>query len=311
MKLKSLGGIVAEWRAIKIKFWRDKKVTRLSHEARLLALGMIALTDDEGYLEGDAETLKNELYPSDSDVAVEMIQGWLDELAAVDVSDPFIIRYLGRSKVVICFPKFADHQPAGVLRKDRIKPSKLKSLVESGILSAEVLKPWTVVVPPPELVLPCSSEPRQKSEPEGSLTSENTSGPITATDAQPQLGLPTKPERTGKQATNDEILDAVALIWKRSRKPEPSMAVYQEIATYCKELNRAPDAVVRSILTRANSKPDVYALTFSRARKLPPELESGPKLDNWQIAKAKTDGRKTGLSMIGDVFAAANETSRK
>lgn len=259
----------------------------MTRDARLLAIGMITLADDEGWIEADAETIQNELYPADSDVSVEMIQDWLDELAAVDAADPFIVRYLGPSKVVVCFPKFRDHQPAGALRKDRIRPSELKKLVENGRLQAEDSPAPEYRPDPPEIPGPI-----------------RLAGPP---DLSPPTAPKRKPERTGRQATNDEILDAIRMAWRRSKYPEPSMAIYQEIATYCKDLNRDPGAVARAILSRANSKPDIYALKFARSRKLPPELESGPKLDDWQVKKAKNNGRKTGISTLGDVMAAATE----
>jgi hypothetical protein len=67
-------------RTLKPEIHEDKAYGRCTYTARLLFVGLITQADDEGRLRGDLPLLRSRLYPWD-DLALDVLQGWLDELA--------------------------------------------------------------------------------------------------------------------------------------------------------------------------------------------------------------------------------------
>lgn len=70
---------VAEWRRVDKKLYSDKKIMRLSRDARLLFIGMITIAGDDGYGDADPCVLKAQLFPGD-DLKISEIEGWRTEL---------------------------------------------------------------------------------------------------------------------------------------------------------------------------------------------------------------------------------------
>lgn len=93
-------------RTVKPDFWGDPKTSRVSRDARLLFLGLLNESDDEGRQLGSPRRLAGVLFPHDDDVSTAHIKRWLDELE----TQKFIRRYQadGTAYVLIC--GFLKHQ---------------------------------------------------------------------------------------------------------------------------------------------------------------------------------------------------------
>ena len=60
--------------------WEDPDFNRLSHQARLLFIGIISNSDDEGYIRGDSGSLKRLIFGFD-EIKIEQIKEWIKELS--------------------------------------------------------------------------------------------------------------------------------------------------------------------------------------------------------------------------------------
>ena len=282
---------MADWRKIKSRTWRDKKIVRMTREARLLFIGWITLADDEGCLEADPETLKAELYPGDNDVDVGQIQAWSDELVSIDPDAPIAERWICGAKIVVRLPNFEENQK---IRKDRKKDSKLLELIDKGERDNRRLSTDNQRL---------TDDGLDKTRLEQTDRKTSASPPSATVENSSDSGdKPKSKSRTGKQAENDEVLDAVLSAWKGEKKTDLRISVAQILATYCRRLNREPSAVVRVVLTRSRTNPEAFAVRFGKKLELPPELENGPKLDAWQTRQAKLN-QKRGPTPIGDVLS--------
>jgi hypothetical protein len=97
---------MARIRTIKPEFWGHTKVSRISRDARLLFLGLLNESDDEGRLLGSPKRLAGVVFPHDDDVTAKKIDKWLDELESVCL----ILRYRVEGTGYILLPGFTEHQ---------------------------------------------------------------------------------------------------------------------------------------------------------------------------------------------------------
>lgn len=105
---------MARIRSLKPEFWTDMRLARLPAMSRLVFLCLISMADDEGRIEGDAETVWHFGFPRES---VEDVTSALRTL----VECSRIVLYRGDDGVpVVAIPTFRRHQ-----RVDRPYPSKL------------------------------------------------------------------------------------------------------------------------------------------------------------------------------------------
>ncbi len=93
-------------RTIKPEFWGHHKVARISRDARLLFLGLLNESDDEGKLLGSSKRLAGVVFPYDEDVTPKKIDTWLDGLAVVGL----IRRYEVDGAPYILILGFKEHQ---------------------------------------------------------------------------------------------------------------------------------------------------------------------------------------------------------
>lgn len=70
---------MARIRTIKPEFWEDEKIGILSHGARLLFIGCLNLSDDEGLLRWNEMYLGSSIFTYDS-IKAETVQKWMNEL---------------------------------------------------------------------------------------------------------------------------------------------------------------------------------------------------------------------------------------
>lgn len=75
---------MARYRTIKPEFWTSGQVVECSTNARLMFVGLWNFCDDAGIHPASTKRVKMELFPGD-DFTQEQIQGWVDELLAVDL----------------------------------------------------------------------------------------------------------------------------------------------------------------------------------------------------------------------------------
>ena len=99
---------------------KDKDVHQLSDDTcRLLFTWLITFADCEGRTYGDPAIVKSTVYPRRTDITVEQIDGYLNELN----SSGLILRYTAEDDLYILFPAFDKNQPG--LRKDREPVSEI------------------------------------------------------------------------------------------------------------------------------------------------------------------------------------------
>ena len=105
---------MARIRSLKPEFWTDVRLARMPTLSRLVFLCAISMADDEGRIEGDAETIWHFGFPRES---VEDVTKALRTL----VECSRIVLYKGPEDVpIMAIPTFRKHQ-----RVDRPYPSKL------------------------------------------------------------------------------------------------------------------------------------------------------------------------------------------
>lgn len=107
---------MARIRTIKPDFWEDEKIGLLSHGARLLFLGCLNLSDDEGLLRWNEMYLGSSIFTYD-DIKSETIQKWMSEI----VSQDLVFSYKGgqTKQSLGWIVNFHKHQ-----RVDKPQPSK-------------------------------------------------------------------------------------------------------------------------------------------------------------------------------------------
>lgn len=109
---------MARIRTVKPEFWGDAKTARVSRDARLLFLGLLNESDDEGRQLGSAKRIAGAVFPNDSDVSEKQVDAWLAELEQVHLLERYAVD--GVTYVLIC--GFAKHQ-----RMSHPTPSRLPS----------------------------------------------------------------------------------------------------------------------------------------------------------------------------------------
>jgi hypothetical protein len=117
---------MARIRTIKPKHVEDKELVNISLQAHLLWILMWPFSDDEGIIENDPLLIKSQVFPRRTDVRVEQVSLWLDQLVKARFIIPFdhdgIGYYIHRT--------FKAHQ-----KIDKPQPSKIPSEVIRRILS--------------------------------------------------------------------------------------------------------------------------------------------------------------------------------
>lgn len=70
---------MARIRSIKPSFWSDADVADMSRDARLLALGLISFSDDEGRFLASITAISGYVFPHD-DLPPRLVRRWLEEV---------------------------------------------------------------------------------------------------------------------------------------------------------------------------------------------------------------------------------------
>lgn len=106
---------MARIRSIKPEFWTDRKLARLSRDARLLYISLWNLADEHGRVHGDTRYIKGHCLPYDDDLSLAAVDGLLRELELASR----VHRYEVDGDPFLFLPKLASHQ--------RLEPTKVPS----------------------------------------------------------------------------------------------------------------------------------------------------------------------------------------
>lgn len=96
---------MARIRTIKPSFWTSSTTARLSREARLLAVGLISMADDDGRFLASANAINGYVFPND-DLPPTKVKRWFKEL----VDSGMIHEYQRNGVSYGCFPEWHAHQ---------------------------------------------------------------------------------------------------------------------------------------------------------------------------------------------------------
>lgn len=80
---------MARIRTIKPQHWSDKELSNIPLQAHLLWIALWNFSDDEGVFENDAILIKSQVFPRRTDVRVEQVSQWLDQLVKARFVIPF------------------------------------------------------------------------------------------------------------------------------------------------------------------------------------------------------------------------------
>jgi hypothetical protein len=122
---------MARIRTIKPEFWGDPKVARCSIPARLLFLGLLNESDDEGRQLGNPRKITGFVFPNDHDVTTRMVKKWLDELEM----ERLIHRYSIDGVEYLLLPGFTRNQKINRPSRSRLPAPPDHSLNDHGGLS--------------------------------------------------------------------------------------------------------------------------------------------------------------------------------
>ena len=110
-------------RTIKPSIWGSPTFSRLSSDAKVLFIGLITRSDDDGRALGSINSIIGDIFPNDEAVTPAKARKWLNEIT--EMTDSFIgpvvpaaVEYEVGGIKYICFPKWHKHQ-----RINRYTPS--------------------------------------------------------------------------------------------------------------------------------------------------------------------------------------------
>lgn len=98
---------MARNRMIKVDFWGDEKIAKLSLEARLIAIGFLNFSDDFGVIKSNIYWLKSQIFLCDGNITVKKMTKWVEELKKVEYIKEFTAE---NSEKYFYICKFRKHQ---------------------------------------------------------------------------------------------------------------------------------------------------------------------------------------------------------
>lgn len=97
---------MARIRSVKPEFWNDRKLSRLSRDARLLYIALWNQSDEHGRLHGDARYIKGHCFPYDDDLGLGDIERLIKELDEAGR----IVQYVHDGDPYLYLPNLSKHQ---------------------------------------------------------------------------------------------------------------------------------------------------------------------------------------------------------
>jgi hypothetical protein len=121
---------MARIRTIKPKFWDDKKISKISRDARLTFIGMWNFSDDLGVIIADPIWIKSKIFPYEQ-IQLQQFEKWLSELS----QNGFISLFSHKKEEFYYLPNLTKHQ---VINKPNysdvhIQKAELESVIQSRI----------------------------------------------------------------------------------------------------------------------------------------------------------------------------------
>lgn len=107
---------MARIRTVKPTHWQDKELSKISLPAHLLWIASWNFSDDKGIFEADVLLLKAQIFPRRTDIRVDQVSQWLDQLVKARFIIPFTFEY----ESYYITRTFETHQ-----RIDKPQPSKI------------------------------------------------------------------------------------------------------------------------------------------------------------------------------------------
>lgn len=112
--------------------WEDPGFNGLSLQSRLLFIGMISNSDDEGYFRGDAGSLKRLIFGFD-ELSKDDIQQWLNEISKL----PTVHFFENNNEIFGHFVKWETYQHQ---QKDRVQASLYPKCSKCVAVDKQVIK---------------------------------------------------------------------------------------------------------------------------------------------------------------------------
>lgn len=101
---------MARIRTVKPSFWAS--CGHLTRDARLLAIGLISMADDDGRFVATDQAILGYVYPIDTDVTTGKLRRWMGELTSARPGEdhPMVVLYQVNGVPYGYFPKYRKHQ---------------------------------------------------------------------------------------------------------------------------------------------------------------------------------------------------------
>lgn len=115
---------MARIRTIKPQHWDDRRLPEVSLQAHLLWIASWNFSDDKGIFEADPILIKSKAFPRRTDIRIEQVSQWLDQL----VKARFIVPFNYNDESYYVSRTFETHQ-----KIDKPQPSKIPSEIIRGI----------------------------------------------------------------------------------------------------------------------------------------------------------------------------------
>lgn len=109
---------MARIRTIKPQHVNDKELSKISLPAHLFWILSWCFSDDSGVIENDPFLLRSQIFPRRTDIRVEQVQQWIDQL----IKARFVIPFTHEGEGYLIHRTFHAHQ-----KIDRPQPSKIPS----------------------------------------------------------------------------------------------------------------------------------------------------------------------------------------
>ena len=119
---------MARIRTIKPQHWNDKELSKLSLQAHLLWIGLWNFSDDEGIFENDPHLIRSQVFPRRTDIRVEQVTQWLDQLSTAR----FIIPFAHESIGYYIHRTFKTHQKIDRPQPSKIPPEIIRRLLDES-----------------------------------------------------------------------------------------------------------------------------------------------------------------------------------